>query len=250
MKKTLTYLTILLIAFLSLAAAVVQETVNTCQVVYNGKYEPNGSTWVILDHEEHGKREVALAEANDSIPIAYMSAHWEQWRKDSAWFESCTMGPIPDWDNEQYVDWDKYIQVARKGKLVSIQPVKLVMQQRLDEIKANGFLGVDIDNVDGPDSLAYFAWLFDEAKARGLLVGLKNCADVYMENGKIKISKNCNLYTHGSRVDFFVTEASDRNELHVYEQFSQPCFRMYYKKGAETPMFMSEATRNKDGNRF
>jgi hypothetical protein len=63
-----------------------------------------------------------------------------------------------------------------------------IMEARLDMCKAEGFDGIEPDNVDGflndtgfpltyEDQLRYNIWLADKAHERGLSIGLKNDMD-------------------------------------------------------------------------
>ena len=188
------------------------------QVVYQGQYVPNGADYTILDLFDYKSSDVAKAK----YPIAYFSAHYENWRPDAKMFGKL-LKHISGWRGERYIKWDD-----KKNQRV--------MKRRLALARAKGFRGVDIDNVDGPNTRKYFQWLYREAKRRGLTVGLKNAVEV--------------LPRFGSRVDFFVTEAYKESELTVYEQYNKPTVRMYYGEGAPTPPYIDEVINKVDGNRF
>ena len=62
------------------------------------------------------------------------------------------------------------------------------MEARMDSCQANGFDGIEPDNIDGflndtgfpltyGDQLEYNIWLAEAAHARGLSIGLKNDMD-------------------------------------------------------------------------
>lgn len=211
----------------------------SCQIQYYGVYEPAGTDYIILDLFEHTKADVNLARAQHSIPIAYFSAHWENYdsRFDKDSFDMRGSKKLPDWKGERYIDW-------------RLPTNQWLMKKRMDLAKEKSFWGVDIDNVDGPGSVEYFGWLLKEAKSRGLAVGLKNCADVYTKGKTIYVRPDCNLGKYGTEVDFFVTEATDSKELLVYHHFNKPVFRMYYGKGAKTPDFIYEVSQKDRRNRF
>jgi hypothetical protein len=188
------------------------------QIVYHGPYVPNGSDYTILDLFEHSVEDVAKAK----FPIAYFSAHYEAWRPDAYRFGK-KLHKIPGWKGESYVDW-----TDRKNQRV--------MLNRLGYAKEKGFRGVDIDNVDGPGTLAYFQWLQKECRREGLQIGLKNAVEI--------------LPKVGTEVDFFVSEATSSLELLVYRKYQKPVVRMYYGKGAKTPDFVFPVTSGKLGNKF
>lgn len=107
--------------------------------------------------------------------ICYVSAgSWEAWRPDAARFPRRVRG-------KRYVGWaqERWLDIRRMDLLGP------VMLARLDLCRAKGFDGVELDNVDGytndtgfaltsADQLRYNIWLANEARKRGLSVGLKN----------------------------------------------------------------------------
>lgn len=188
------------------------------QVVYYGKFQDNGADYTILDLFEHTRQDVAKAR----FPIAYFSAHYEDWRPDARQFGR-KLRKLGSWKGEYYIDWRD-------------QKTQAVMLRRLDRAREMGFLGVDIDNVDGPGGREYFAWLYHQAKQRGLAVGLKNFVEILPE--------------FGHKVDFFVSEASALAELKVYQQYRKPVVRMGYGRGARTPGFIYEVRNKRNANRF
>lgn len=188
------------------------------QVVYQGKYTPNGADYTILDLFEFNRADVAKAK----YPIAYFSAHYENWRPDKKRFGKL-LRPISGWAGERYINWRD-----KKNRRVMIGRLKLA--------KSKGFKGVDIDNIDGPNTKAYFRWLVSQAHRRGLTVTMKNAVE--------------HLNYFGPRVDFFVSEATKLNEMTVYKRFDKPTVRMYYRKGAKTPDFIYQVINRQNGNRF
>lgn len=191
-------------------------------MVYYGKYQPNGARYVILDLFEHGSGDISLAKASGAKPVAYFSAHYENWRPDAKRFGQ-KLRRLGNWKGEYYVDWKD-------------SRTQAVMRARLDKARSMGYWGVDIDNVDGPGGKDYFPWLYAEAKKRGLAVGLKNFVEI--------------LGNYGSKVDFFVSEASSSRELTCYQRYGKPVVRMYYGRGAQTPGFIYQVHNKRDGNRF
>jgi len=187
------------------------------QIVYYGSYQPNGAAYTILDLFEHSKSDVQKAQ----YPIAYFSAHYENWRPDAKQFGR-KLRKLGNWKGEYYIAW----QDAKN---------QAVMLRRLDLAKAKGFKGVDIDNVDYGGK-GYFAWLYAEARKRGLAVGLKNYVEILPE--------------FGHKVDFFVSEASQASELSCYKRYGKPTVRMYYSRGAPTPSYIYAVKSKRNGNRF
>ncbi len=107
--------------------------------------------------------------------ICYFSAgSYEDWRDDEADFPTAVLGDDLDgWDGERWLDISK------------INLLKPIMTARLDLAKSKGCDGVEPDNVDGytnstgfnlsaNDQLAYNKFIANEARKRGLSVGLKN----------------------------------------------------------------------------
>ena len=198
------------------------ESIATWQCIYNGKLPERFEQFVILDLFEHGQSGAARVRKAGSIPIAYFSAHYENWRPDEGEF-GAKIKKIGGWKGEWYVDWKD----SRNQE---------VMKRRLDKAREWGFAGVDMDNVDGPKGAAYFPWLYGEAKKRGLAVGLKNFVEI--------------LPQWGDRVDFFVSEASSGSELTCYGKYGGIVVRMYYGRGAATPPFIFQIRNGLNGNRF
>jgi len=193
------------------------------QIVYFGSYSPKKVDYVILDLFEHSSKDVTRAKAIGAKPVAYFSAHYENWRPDAKSFSLLGSKALGKWKGEKYIRWTS-------------ERNKRTMRARLDRAKAMGFWGVDIDNVDGPGGRQYFPWLYAEAKKRGLKVGLKNFVEI--------------LPSYGHKVDFFVSEASSKSELTCYAKYKKPTVRMYYGRGASTPSFIYAVRNKQNGNRF
>lgn len=116
----------------------------------------------------------ASLRADDRIIICYFSAgSYEVWRDDADGFAEADLGePLDGWDDERWVDHRS-------------PTVRAMMQQRLDLAVDRGCDGVEPDNVTAyrndsgfaltpDDQLDFNRFLADEARARQLLVGLKN----------------------------------------------------------------------------
>ncbi|MEM8705857.1 MAG: endo alpha-1,4 polygalactosaminidase [Actinomycetota bacterium] len=103
----------------------------------------------------------------------YSSGSWEEWRDDAADFAAEAIGDtLYGWEDERWLD-------------VTHPSVRIVMAERLDLAAAKGCDAVEPDNVDAWDNetglsftweeqLAYNRWTAEQARARGLAVGLKN----------------------------------------------------------------------------
>lgn len=113
--------------------------------------------------------------------ICYFSAGtYENWRIDKDLFSVNVLGnTLDDWIGEQWLD-------------VSSELIVPIMRARLDLAAAKGCDGVEADNMDGylnntgfnlsaDDQLAYNKFIANEARKRGLSVGLKNDLDQIVE---------------------------------------------------------------------
>lgn len=124
---------------------------------------------------------------------------WENWRPDSREFPAPLIGrPYAGWPGKRWLD------IRRLDVLGPI------LAKRLDECRAKGFDGVDLDHVDGyrhktgfpltaQDQLAFNRWLAAEAKKRGLKVALKNNLEQVpelVEQFDFAISESC--FSEGS----------------------------------------------------
>lgn len=198
------------------------RTIPSWQCVYNGKLPAEFAQFVILDLFEFGAAGVQRVKAVGSVPIAYFSAHYEDWRPDAGQFGK-KLGKIGGWKGERYIDWKDESNQA-------------IMRDRLRKAKEWGFVGVDIDNVDGPGGSQYFPWLMERAREEGLAVGLKNFVEL--------------LPKVGDKVDFFVSEAAQRSELDCYRRYPGLVVRMFYGRGAATPEFIFQIRNGLAGSRF
>lgn len=110
--------------------------------------------------------------------ICYFSAgSFEDWRPDASKFPVSAIGnDLSGWAGESWLD-------------VRNTTVRAIMKDRILLAKAKGCDGVDPDNVDGytnptgfpltsADQLSYNRYLSTTARGNGLLVGLKNSAEL------------------------------------------------------------------------
>lgn len=135
-----------------------------------------------LDLFDNGADIVGELHARGRKVLCYLSAgSWEDWRPDAGKFPPEVIG-------NDYEGWpgEKWLDVRRIDLLAPI------MRARLDRCAANGFDGVDPDNLEVvgnvtgfpityQDQLEYALWLAAEAHARGLAVGLKNAPGMVAE---------------------------------------------------------------------
>ena len=124
---------------------------------------------------------IASLKANGKSVICYFSAgSYEEWRADKDAFPSEVLGDELDgWAGERWLD-------IRSDSVLDI------MTERLDLAVEKGCDGVEPDNMDGytndtgftltaSDQLLYNKSLANEARSRGLSVGLKNDVDQIVE---------------------------------------------------------------------
>ncbi len=117
---------------------------------------------------------IAKLHNDGRIVICYFSAgSFENWRDDASAFPKEAIGKeLEGWDGENWLD-------------IRNPTVREIMKKRLDLAKSKGCDAVDPDNVDGysndtgfdltaEDQLDYNKFLANEARKRGMSVGLKN----------------------------------------------------------------------------
>jgi len=140
--------------------------------------------------------------------ICYFSAGtYEDWREDKDKFPSSILGnDLEDWEGEKWIDI---------RKLDTVLPI---MRARLDLAKEKGCDGVEPDNVDGysndtgfdltyQDQLIYNKTIANEARKRGLSVGLKNDLD-QVEDLVIfydfALNEECHIYNECDKLQPFI----------------------------------------------
>ncbi len=152
--------------------------------------------------------------------ICYFSAgSYEDWRPDKNNFPAGLLGVAMDgWPGERWLD-------IRDNRLAPI------MRARLDLAVQKGCDGVEPDNVDGyltttgfdlhpDDQLAYNKFMANEARKRGLSVGLKNdleqiaVLEPYFDFG---LTEQCHEYDECDKTESFILN-------------SKPVFDVEYKK--------------------
>jgi hypothetical protein len=131
-----------------------------------------------IDLFDNDAEVVAALQKRGKKVVCYVNAGaWEDWRPDAKEFPATVMGRGYDgWPGERWLD-------IRKMDLLA--PIMLA---RLDLCRDKGFNGVILDNVNsytnrtgfpltGADQLRFNVWLANEARTRGLAVGMNNNAE-------------------------------------------------------------------------
>ncbi len=139
--------------------------------------------------------------------ICYFSAgSSEDWRPDFDELDEAVIGdPLDDWEGERWLD-------IRKDNVLA------VMRQRLDLAVSKGCDGVEPDNVDGysnetgfsltrADQRAFNKYIANQARSRGLAVGLKNTgalADELVAYFDFSLNEQCHEYSECDELAPFV----------------------------------------------
>ncbi len=160
------------------------------------------------------------------IVICYFSAgSYEEWRPDAYKFPSEAIGnPLDNWSGEYWLD-------IRNPEIWNI------MRDRLDLAVAKGCDGVEPDNVDGytndtgfdlnyNDQLRYNRFLADEAKSRGLLIGLKNDLEQIpdlVDYFDFAINEECHKYDECDLLQSFIKQGkpvfnAEYDDIYVYNE--------------------------------
>jgi len=152
--------------------------------------------------------------------ICYFSAgSYENWRSDKNSFPASALGKRMDgWQDERWLD-------------ISNEDLAPVMRARLDLAAEKGCDGVEPDNMDGymndtgftlsaDDQLAYNKFIANEARKRGLSVGLKNDVDQIRELEPyydFSVNEQCHAY-------------NECDKLQPFTDVNKPVFNAEYKQ--------------------
>ncbi len=130
-----------------------------------------------IDLFDVSKEQIEALHGADKRVICYFSGgSYEEWRSDAGQFKSRDLGSsLDDWPGERWLD-------------IRSSDVHDIMKSRLDLAKQKGCDGVEPDNMDGyqnkpgfnltaDDQLAYNRLIGNDARARGLSVGVNNALD-------------------------------------------------------------------------
>jgi len=167
---------------------------------------------------------------NGKKVICYFSAgSYESWRADSSDFSASLLGnEIDGWEKERWLD-------------ISNPALKPIMLSRLDLAHSKGCDGVEPDNVDAyenssgffltaQEQLVYNKFIANEARKRGLSVGLKN-----------------DLEQLDSLKDFF--DFSVNEECHEFHECQALSPFIEQNKAVLNAEYSSEYVRNTNGAR-
>jgi hypothetical protein len=180
-----------------------------------------------IDLFDTPKASIDQLKAQGRRVVCYFSAGTsENWREDFGRFAASDMGiAVSGWQGERWLD-------------TSSLNVRNVMKSRLDLAVAKGCDGVEPDNVDGytnnpgfplssSTQLDYNRFLAQEARARGLAVGLKNDTDQlaalepYFD---FAVNEQCHEFDNGRECDGYS----------VFTSKGKPVFNAEYRSAYAT----------------
>ena len=148
----------------------------------------------------------SLKESGKRVICYFSAGSYEDWREDSSSFPTEVLGKDMDgWEGEKWLD-------------IGSDALKPIMEARLDLAKAKGCDGVEPDNMDGytndtgfnltpQDQLRYNKFIANEARERGLSVGLKNDLDQIEELEPFfdfSINEQCHFYNECEKMEPFI----------------------------------------------
>lgn len=142
--------------------------------------------------------------------VCYFSAgSYENWRPDAAKFPANALGKNLDgWPGERWLN-------------TRSKAVREIMRARMDMAKAKGCDALEPDNVDGysnnngfgltaADQVNFNKFLATEARARGLLIGLKNTTDLVpslVNHFDFAVVEQCYQYNECAAYKPFITQS-------------------------------------------
>jgi hypothetical protein len=150
-----------------------------------------------------------LHEAGREVICYFSAGSYESWRSDSGDFPGEVLGTDLDgWEGERWLD-------------ISNEALAPVMRARLDLAREKGCDGVEPDNMDGymqesgfalsaEDQLAYNKFIANEARIRGLSVGLKNDlaqVEVLEPYYDFAVNESCHYYDECTLLYPFIAAA-------------------------------------------
>jgi len=160
-----------------------------------------------IDLFDTNKTVIQLLKNHGKKVICYFSAgSYENWRSDKDKFPLSVLGNNMDgWAGEKWLD-------------ISNESLAPIMEARLDLAVQKGCDGVEPDNVDGydnntgfalnaDDQLAYNKFIANEARKRGLSVGLKNDLNQVIELEPyfdFSLNEQCYAYNECDKMQPFV----------------------------------------------
>lgn len=168
--------------------------------------------FVVFDLLETPAADFTQCKGMGARMLCYFSSQYEEWRDDAADFGALAE-PLDGWPGEQWVDPTDPQNLA-------------VMKARLDIAVQKGCDGVDVDNIDHADHEGYIMSIFDEARARGLLVSQKNAIE------KIDL--------FWDKVDMYQNEqCQEYDECQPYEGLGRPVHNIEYTPCKTIPYLYS-----------
>ncbi len=161
----------------------------------------------------------SLKESGKKVICYFSAGSYEEWREDANDFPISLLGDDMDgWAGEKWLD-------------ISNEALAPVMRERLDLAVQKGCDGVEPDNMDGytnntgfnlsaDDQLAYNKFIANEARTRGLSVGLKNDVDQIVELEPFfdfSINEQCYQYNECANMQPFI----DANKPVLNAEYAQ-----------------------------
>lgn len=177
---------------------------------------------VAIDLFDTAVSQITQLKSEGKSIICYFSAGTvEDWRPDSDSFPSEAVGSnMDEWEGEKWLD------TTHTG-------VRSIMEDRIQLAAEKGCQAVDPDNIDGylhatsfdltiNDTKNYLIFLANEAHSRGLLIGMKNAAEIAGDGSDFV--KNY--------MDFAVVEECHRydecDQYSAFIQLGRPVFAVEY----------------------
>lgn len=168
--------------------------------------------FVIFDMEDTPAADFAQCKGMGATMLCYFSSQYEDWRDDAGDFGALD-GTLDGWPGEFWVDTSDPANLA-------------VMTARLDLAVLRGCDGIDLDNIDHAGHEPYVTTIFEEARARGLLVSQKNAIE--------KIELFADL------VDLYQNEqCQEFGECAAYEGLGKPVYNIEYTPCQTLPYLYS-----------
>jgi len=186
-----------------------KPTINTSwQIQLQGEINRSYSaTLYDIDLFDSNKTVIQSLHDDGKKVICYFSAgSYEDWREDKNSFSQELVGEKLDgWAGERWLD-------------ISNENLAPIMRKRLDLAVEKGCDGVDPDNMDSytnntgfnlsaDNQLAYNKFIANEARKRGLSVGLKNDLSQIVELEPyfdFSINEQCNIYNECDKLTPFI----------------------------------------------
>jgi hypothetical protein len=166
---------------------------------------------VVIDLFDTEAMKIAALKTEGRSVICYFSAGTvEDWRPDAGSFPAEAVGSnMVDWEGEKWLD------TTNVG-------VRSLMADRILLAQEKGCQAVDPDNVDGylhetgfnlsiDDTKDYLSFLSSEARSRGMLIGMKNAAEIagdgtdfVRDNMDFSVVEECNNYDECGEYSIFI----------------------------------------------